>query len=112
MTAEAQKIEITRDVAIKVLEVVDAGLSEGLGKPIPGQMCVEAAVNYALGRPHGDDPGCVAPVLRSLKIALNDKKWPSNEARAKGMRRLAVIQLGTAGVLDEREFIRRVAEMT
>ena len=105
-------MEITRDLAAKVLQVVDAGLSKGLGFQTPGQMCVEAAVCYAMGLPHGDEPSCVAPVLRSLKIALNDKPWSSPQARASGLRRLAIAQLGSAGCLDEREFIRHVADYT
>lgn len=86
-------MEITEAIARKVVEVVDAGLVQGKGIPIPGQMCVEAAVCYAMGLPHGDNPSCVAPVLRRLKISLNDRAWSSNDARAKGLRRLAVAQL-------------------
>src|SRR5574343_868290 len=81
--------EITQEIAAKVLRVVDAGLSHGVGEPIPGQMCVEAAVCYALGLPHGDNPQCVSNLLRSLKIRLNDTSWASNAERAKGLRRLA-----------------------
>ena len=102
-------IEITESVARKVLEVVDAGLINGVGKPIPGQMCVEAAVCYALDLPHGDDPACVSRALRSLKIRLNDSRWSSNDARAKGLRRLAVAQLGSRDFLDDVEFVKRVA---
>ena len=103
---------ITREIAEKVRDVVDAGLVNGVGKAVPGQMCVEAAVCFALGLPHGDDPGCVAQTLRRLKIRLNDSSWPSKEARAAGLRRLAVAQLGSAGALDDREFVRRVVDMT
>jgi hypothetical protein len=102
---------ISKGIAQKVLETVDAGLCSGVGQPIPGQMCVEAAVCYAMGLPHGDDPSCVSRALRQLKITLNDAQWSSNEARAAGMRRLAVVQLGSAGVLDDKEFARRVAEL-
>ena len=105
------QIEITKDVVTKLLSVVDAGLSSGMGKPIPGQMCVEAAVCYALGLPHGDDPKCVDPVLRSLKIRLNDSNWSSKAARAKGLRRLAVIQLGSKGVLDQKQFAMKLADL-
>jgi hypothetical protein len=105
-------MDITEAIAKKVVETVDAGLVGGLGQPVPGQMCVEAAVCYALGLPHGDDPKCVAYSLRSLKIRLNDASWSSAQARSKGLRRLAVAQLGSMGVLDDREFVRRVAEMT
>src|SRR5215207_132525 len=101
---------ITAETARKVLDVVDHGLSAGLGKPEPGQMCVEAAVSFALGLPHGDEPSCVSPALRALKISLNDQIWSSGAARATGLRRLAVAQLGSAGVLDDREFATRVAE--
>lgn len=103
---------ITREIARTVRDIVDAGLSSGLGKQEPGQMCVEAAVCYALGLPHGDDPGCVAQSLRLLKIRLNDALWSSKAARAAGLRRLAIAQLGSAGVLDEQEFTRRVVDVT
>ena len=108
MTATAQ---ITIETAQKVLDVVDAGLVSGVGKPVPGQMCVEAAVCYAMGLPHGDDPTCVSRALRSLKIKLNDSNWSSDTARAKGLRRLAVAQLGSRDVLDDREFAKHVAEL-
>jgi hypothetical protein len=100
---------ITAENVKKLLETVDAGLVKGLGKPVPGQMCVEAAVCYALGLPHSDDPGCVSQSVRELKIALNDSVvWSDNQSRARGLRRLAVAQLGTKGTLDEVEFARRV----
>ena len=100
--------EINESVARKCLSVIDAGLIRGLGTPQPGRMCVEAAINFALDRPHGDDPGCVSMSLRRLKIRLNDSKWSSNKARARGLRRLALAQLGSLGVLDEAEFVRRL----
>ena len=105
-------IEIRREHAEKVVELLGHGLVAGVGNPTPGQMCVEAAVCFALGLPHGDDPGCVSPSLRRLKIRLNDASWSSNQARAEGLKRLAVAQLGSLGVLDDAEFRRRVIGMT
>lgn len=105
------EIKIDESIAKKVLDTVDAGLSNGLGTPVPGQMCVEAAVCYALGLEHGDDPKCVSPSLRSLKIRLNDSAWSSNEARAKGLRRLALAQLGSLDTLDERLFVENVIKL-
>jgi hypothetical protein len=102
-------VEINETVARKVLDTIDAGLIDGIGQPVPGQMCVEAAVCYALGLPHGDDPQCVSQALRGLKIRLNDSMWSSDTARAKGLRRLGLIQLGSAGNLDEQEFSKRTA---
>ena len=103
---------ITKEVAARVLEVVDAGLVKGLGKRKKGYMCVEAAVCYALDLPHSDDPGCVSQPLRRLKIRLNDSSWSSTQTRATGLRRLALAQLGSAGVLDDKEFVRRVIDVT
>ena len=105
-------MDITEAIATKVRDTVAAGLVSGIGKPIPGQMCVEAAVCYALGLPHGDDPGCVAQSVRRLKIRLNDASWSSPQARAEGLKRLALVQLGSAGVLDDHEFRRRVVDVT
>jgi hypothetical protein len=109
---KAKTVEINRELAIKVLSVVDKGLCKGLGSPKEGEMCIEAAVNYAMGLPHGDNPPCVGKAVRSLKISLNDRNWSSNTARAAGMRRLSIAQLGTAGQIDDREFIKALAQMT
>src|SRR5580700_4117983 len=102
-------MKITREIAKKVLDTVDAGLSKGLGKPRPGEMCVEAAVNFALGLPHGDKPlDCVAKSLNNLKIVINDTYF-SKERRTKGLRKLAILQLGTATGFDEVEFATRLS---
>jgi hypothetical protein len=105
-------MEITRDLASRVLDVVDAGLTNGLGLAIPGGMCVEAAVCYAMGLPHGDDPGCVNPILRFLKIYLNDSYWSSKKTRAMGMRRLAIAQLGTNSNFNSGDFTDLVLNFT
>ena len=106
-----QKVEITKEIAQKVIETVDCGLSSGLGEPIPGQMCVEAAVCYAMGMPHGDEPSCVGSAVRSFKIRLNDSRWSDNAARAKGMRRVAVAQLGS-DTIDQQKFAKEVVLQT
>ena len=98
-------------LAQKVLDTVDAGLVHGLGKQEPGKMCVEAAVCFALGLPHGDDPPCVGSAVRRAKISLNDARWSSNEERTKGLRRLAVAQLGS-NEIDQRAFATVLARLT
>lgn len=102
---------ITRATAQRVLTMIDHGLSHGLGQPIPGQMCIEAAVSYALNQRHTDRPDCVSGVLRAFKIRMNDSHWSSAEARAKGLRRLGLAQLGSEGALDEQEFIARITRL-
>jgi hypothetical protein len=99
---------VSREIAKKVLEVVDAGLVSGKGKPIPGQMCVEAAVCYAMGLPHSDEPKCVGEAVRVFKIRLNDSKWPTDADRTKGMRKLAIAQLGS-DTIDQMAFAKHVA---
>jgi hypothetical protein len=99
--------EITQELALKVLDIVDQGLTKGLGHHRPGMMCVEAAVCYALGLPHSDAPPCVDAEVRSRKISLNDRPgWRNKKNRAAGMRRLAVAQLGTGNNphFDSNEF--------
>lgn len=101
----------TRETAEKVIELLGHGLTSGKGKPIPGQMCVEAAVCYAMGLPHGDEPVCVSPAIRAFKIRLNDSNWSSNTARAEGMKRLAIAQLNSAGAVDDKEFAKRCVDL-
>ncbi len=105
MTTKTSKpmIKITKPIVKKVLSLIDAGLTSGLGRQEPGQMCVEAAVCCALGLPHSDNPPCVGSAVRSFKISLNDCNWSSDAARAAGMRKLAVAQLGS-DVLDQSKF--------
>ena len=105
------KPEINRELASRVLKTVEKGLSGGLGNPKPGQMCVEAAVCYAMGLPHSDKPPCVGSAVRRFKIALNDKKWSSKEVRAEGMKALAIAQLGSDQI-DQHEFLKLVAKGT
>jgi hypothetical protein len=105
-------MEITQAHITKIHALIDKGLTHGLGKQKPGEMCVEAAICYALDLPHGDDPGCVMGPLRDLKIRLNDSRWSSNKARGEGMRRLAIAQLGSKDTVDAKEFSVRVARMT
>ncbi len=105
-------MKVTKKMASRVLEVIDAGLVRGLGSPAPGDMCVEAAVCYALGEPHGDAPTCVERCVRGAKIRLNDSPWSSNEARANGLRKVAIAQLGSAGSIDVGEFVRYYAKQT
>ena len=102
-------MNITKENIDKLNALLDHGLVEGLGVPVPGKMCVEAAVCAALGLPHGDDPGCVIGSLRRIKIRLNDcEVWDSKQSRAEGLRRLAIAQIGTLGAINENKFMCRV----
>jgi len=101
---------ITEEFVRKLVATVDVGLSRGVGDPIPGQMCVEAAISYALGEPHSDRPSCVDPVVRAAQIQLNDGLWSSSIARARGMRAVAIAQLGSKGTIDPVKFASLLSE--
>jgi hypothetical protein len=104
---EAKRLEVIE----KLKEIIPQGLVYGLGKPKPGELCVEAAICLALGEPHGDQPSCVHQVDRDFAIRLNDSAWSSDKARAEAMLPLAIAQLGTAGK-DRTEWVKRIAEGT
>ena len=93
----------------KFNEICDRGLSAGIGDR-NGQMCIEAAVCAALDLPHGDDPQCVSASVRGFKIALNDAMWSSPQARAAGLRKLGIAQVGSKGVVGDADFSRRLSE--
>ena len=83
-------LTLTKPIARKILETVDAGLSHGKGNPVPGEMCIEAAVCYAFGLEHGDDPPCVGRAVRQLKISINDLFQGTNAERAVLLRKLSI----------------------
>ncbi len=103
--------DINEETVQCLIDTVSCGLSHGVGTPEPGKMCIEAAVCYALGLPHGDNPPCVGSAVRSYKIRLNDANWSSNAARAKGMLGVGIAQLGS-DKLDQREFAKRITLKT
>lgn len=106
-----KEMKIDRRLARKVLSIVDQGLCIGLGERKPGELCVEAAICLALDLPHSDDPKCVDLAVMTFKISLNDRRWSSNAARAKGMRRAALAQLGSKGI-DTNRLVSILAEQT
>ena len=111
MQMKREKTKLTKEIAVKVLQTVDCGLSSGLGNPKPGEMCIEAAVSFALGEGHNDNPSCVGSAVRAFKIRLNDATWSSNLARAAGMREIAIAQLGS-DTIDQVEFAKLIALRT
>jgi hypothetical protein len=93
-------------------EILERGLCAGVGKP-DGQMCIEAAISQALGLPFNDKPSCVAPAVRRYKIQINDSnRWKSPQSRAEALRDIGIAQIGSAGVVDDIEFAKKLAEKT
>lgn len=96
-------IKIDENLVNRILDLLSAGLTKGKGIPEKGEMCVEAVICYAQGLPHSDNPSCVGSSVRSMKIRLNDNIWSSNKARAEGMKKIAIAQLGS-DKLDQEKF--------
>jgi hypothetical protein len=95
----------------KYNSVISRGLCKGQGTR-RGRMCIQAAVCYALGLPHGDDPECVIDTARVCGMRLNDASWSSPAARAAGLWEFGIAQLGSKGVVDNLEFVKRFVELT
>jgi hypothetical protein len=110
-SAERTMMTPTRRTAERLIPLIDAGLVAGLGEPVPGQMCAEAAVCFALDLPHEDRPPCVSPAVRALVVVLNDANWTDPATRARGMKRLAIAQIGTADTIDDDDFAASVVRM-
>jgi hypothetical protein len=100
-----------RSLVKKFDAILERGLCVGVGSR-DGQMCIEAAICAVLDLPHSDTPSCVEPTVRVFKIRLNDANWSSPTTRAKGLRDLGLAQIGSYGVVQGREFSKRVAEQT
>ena len=101
-------MNITEQHAKKLLELTNPGLCNGAGDGTPGNMCVEQAVALTFGEPLNDTPTCVDGDVQRFSIMINDLGgWPSNAIRAKTMRRFAIAQLGSAGVIDGKVFAQR-----
>jgi hypothetical protein len=102
---------ITPDTRNKIADIVSQGLVCGVGKPVPGQLCLEAAICLALGEPHGDEPSCVAAPDRNFAIRLQDAFPGTSQERAALFLPLGLAQLGTAGT-DRLPWLRAVVEGT
>lgn len=100
---------ITPEVITRFDSVLARGLCIGLGTS-DGQMCIEAAVCYALNLPHGDNPSCVTPAIRIYKIHLNDTNWSNPNARAEGLRDLGIAQMGSNGVVSNSQFVVKLTK--
>ncbi len=110
-TGKVKKRKLDTKLVKSIISLVNKGLVSGIGDPAPGQMCVEAAVAYAMGENHNDHPRCVDDALCDFKIEMNDYSsslygWDDELDRARGLRRLAVAQLGT----NNRRFSYRLFE--
>ena len=102
---------VTAELVRRVVDLFQLGLRFG-GGWLPGQMCAEEVVCHALEPEVWNDyPPGVSPSVRTLLIGLNDTDWSTNRARADGLLALTVAQLGTAGTIDETEFVERVIQV-
>ena len=107
LAAEREQMDIEETLT----EIISHGLVRGLGRPEPGELCVEAAICLALGEHHSDSPSCVADPDRQFGVLINDAEWSSDQVRADALLPLALAQLGTAGT-DRRRWACELALLT
>lgn len=88
---------VNEELRVRITKIINAGLVRGLGSGHPGATCVEGAIALAMGEVYSDMPSCVAPPDRVFAIRLNDARWSSPAARARGLLPVALAQVGTAG---------------
>lgn len=103
-------LAVSRDLVRKLVRTIRRGLVYGIGSGGDGYMCVQHAVARTFGEGRSDRPTCVDDDLRDIGITLNDWLWMSDEARAQGLQRFAVAQLGTSSrgyLFDRYEFKER-----
>ncbi len=102
-------LELNQVNICKLQEIIKIGLCSGTGGGKAGDVCVEQAIALVFeDNGKTDAPKCVHPVLRGFSIRLNDCQWSSPEARANGLRRLALAQLGTAENFDGKLFVEKM----
>ena len=91
-------MKITKGIVDRLLDILKDGLCSGAGDMSgPGTFCVQQAVSMATDQAdEGDSPlNCINETVRSWGVGMNDQGWSSPKARADGMRRFAVAQLGS-----------------
>ena len=93
--------------------ILERGLCNGGGDGV-STFCAEQAVAAVCGLPITDRPDeCVTPSVSAYGRAMNDSNlWPSDRARAVGMRDFLIAQIGSKGVVDGVEFAKRLALAT
>lgn len=85
-------------------------INEGTGEQLPAWRCESYTFYYPL-LPHDDDTKCVGWAVRYLVFHINNREWSSDAARAEGLRKLVVAQLGS-DKLDQFRFAHLVALKT
>lgn len=91
---------------------VQRGFCTGAGNS-DAQVCVEVAAAIAAGLGDTDEPRCVSKILLTFGLRLNDAVWSTHAARAAGMARFGIAQLGTKGSeyrFNESRFVQKMTE--
>lgn len=94
----------------KLDELLASGLVCGSGDG-EHEFCAEQAIAFAAGEKVTDHPACSLPAASIVGRRLNDANWPSNEARAKGMRQFMLAQFGSTKK-DPKKFAKAYARST
>lgn len=99
---------VAPEVRKRLIQIGKKGIAFGLSDgPVPGELCIQAAICAAMGEKHGDEPTCVEQPDNRISIAVNDLNWGTNRTRAKYLLPIGLAQLGTKGE-DRLPWLKRV----
>lgn len=97
--------EISKEVVLLIIADLERQLASSAENSVAGRMIVQQAVCAAFAERYLETPSTVAPMLSAVTIGLNNATWSSDFECGKGMRRLAIAQLGTAKDFDSNRFL-------
>ena len=101
---ERKTLEITEELASRILNLVDAGLDDIPRDNTPTAAHCDPHVCWVDNMPTCSSVTSVSVPVRRVMEKLKDAPWSSEEARTKYLRRLAIAQLGTAFKFNEQRF--------
>lgn len=103
---------ITATIVTNILAAIDAGIIAEAGTYVPGNMPVEDAIRYGFGDEEESEVSRAGGEGGRFLAMLGGSPWSSNSARAAGLRKLAIAQLGSADFDDDATKIDQAAIMS
>lgn len=102
-------MEVTETLVRNLIATINPGLARFCNKENPQDKDLRAAIVAALGDEAYRLNSLISPVVAAFDLC--DANWSTDQARAKGLMRLAVAQMGSYGALDQSGFVHNVVKI-
>lgn len=102
-------MEVTETLVRNLIATINPGLARFCNKENPQDKDLRAAIVAALGAEAYWLNSLISPAVAAFDLC--DANWSTDQARAKGLMRLAVAQLGSYGALDQSGFVHNVVNI-